>query len=685
MKKVIVRIILLGALGTGGWYGYKYYKNLPSRQDTSPTTKVQRSDVIIRAFSRGELRAVRSQILYAPNLNGTVQVTALAPVGALAREKDLIVEYDDSERIAALEEVQLNVQSTDEQIKRAKAEQAIQDSKDQVNLLRAKYDVRRAELEVKKADVTAEIDRKKNVLNLEAARQALLQTETDIAAQKETAQSQLNQLNLNRQRNLQEVQRELGRIAETRALAPITGLVSIRQNRAGNVNFGQQVPDIREGDTLQPGMPVAELLDLSELEVWTKIGELDRANLQEGQEALLQLDAIPEKRFHGKIKAMSGTASADVYSGDPSKKFDVVFSIDMRELLTGLKMKPADIERIMATAAANAKKLGNNTGSNFFAALQGGDDQQAGDAGQDDNGGGRGGNGGGRQRGQGGQGGDQAAGGGRQRGQGGQNGDQAAGGGRQGGQGGQGGDQAAGGRGGRNFGNMSEEDRAKLTELRTKMQNATGEDRDKLMQEMQAMMQRAGIGGRGGRGGEGQAQGGEAAGGFGGRQRGQGGQGGGQAAGGGRGGDAGGFPGGANPIRFGGRTTGGFTEEERKNAKLPLPPEQDSDVQTLLRPGLLADVEIIVERIPNALHLPATAIFEKGGQPTVFVKTGKRFEPRTVQIVKRSESTMVLSGGVQPGEVVSLVDPTKDPNSVKKSDSKSGGSGGAMGVMPAGK
>ena len=45
-----------------------------------------------------------------------------------------------------------------------------------------------------------------------------------------------------------------------------------------------------------------------------------------------------------------------MFSGDPSKKFDVVFSVDMRQLLTGLGMKPADVERIMATAEANAKK-----------------------------------------------------------------------------------------------------------------------------------------------------------------------------------------------------------------------------------------------------------------------------------------------------------------------------------------
>ena len=115
--------------------GYRAVKQLPARQDSVPTAKVQRSDVVIRAFTRGELHAVRSVTLNAPNLNGTVQVTRLAPVGALAREKDLIVEYDDSERLAALEEAQLSVQSVDEQIKKAKADLAIQQSQDQVTLL----------------------------------------------------------------------------------------------------------------------------------------------------------------------------------------------------------------------------------------------------------------------------------------------------------------------------------------------------------------------------------------------------------------------------------------------------------------------------------------------------------------------------------------------------------------------
>ena len=128
-----------------------------------------------------------------------------------------------------------------------------------------------------------------------------------------------------------------------------------------------------------------------------------------------------------------------------------------------------------------------------------------------------------------------------------------------------------------------------------------------------------------------------------------------------------------------------FTDEERKNAKLPLPPDQDSGVQVLLRPGLLADVEITVENLPNVIHVPAQAVFQKGGKNLVYVqrKPG-RFEAREVQLVKQSESVTVLAGGVEPGEVVALGDPTANKNA-KKEARKSSSTGNPMSSMPGGK
>src|SRR6185295_1390068 len=190
-------------------------------------------------------------------------------------------------------------------------------------------------LEVQRNELLAEIDAKKNLLNLEETKRRLKQLENDIKSRKERAEAEIAVLREQRNKSM----------------------IAVRQNRGQGFFFpGMQVPDIREGDTLQPGMPVADVLDLSEFEVVARVGELDRANLHEGQDVSIQLDAVPDKRFRGKIKSMSGSASANIFSGDPGKKFDVVFSIDMKQLLAGLGAKPGDIQRIMETAERNSKK-----------------------------------------------------------------------------------------------------------------------------------------------------------------------------------------------------------------------------------------------------------------------------------------------------------------------------------------
>ena len=133
-----------------------------------------------------------------------------------------------------------------------------------------------------------------------------------------------------------------------------------------------------------------------------------------------------------------------------------------------------------------------------------------------------------------------------------------------------------------------------------------------------------------------------------------------------------------------GLNVGGYTEEDRKNAKLPLPPEQDSQVQVLLRPGLLADVEIQVEKLADVVHVPAQAVFQKNGQYTVYVRKNGKFEPRQIQLVKQSESMMVIESGVTAGEIVAMADPSPDK---KKGggEKKGGGAGAAMSGMGGGK
>jgi len=601
MKKVIIRVLLILVVLGAAYGGYRYFDRLPQKQLPVATTKVRRGDVIVRTYSRGELRAVRSATLTAPNLYSTVQVTRLAPLGSLAKEKDLIVEFDDSERRTALEETLLEVEQIDEQIKKANADLAMRNNQDQVELLKTRYSVRRAELEVQRNELLAEIDAKKNLLNLEESRRRLKQLESDIKSRQEQALADLAVLQEKRAKSMIDVSRGKQRISQCKILSPIIGLVSIRQNRGGfSRSFGQQVPDIREGDTVQPGTPVADVLDLSEMEIIAKVGELDRANLREGQEVKFVLDAIPDQTFHGKIKGMSGTATANPFGGDPGKKFDVLFSVDMKELMTGLGAKPEEIRKVLETADRNAKKAppqmpsfampgmpgpagmpslpgampaappgvpGGMTAAGPGAMLPrppagGGDEQRA-----------------------------------------------------------------------AMMAKMMEQlpPQAKKDIQKElggkKIQDLSSEQRNKIFAKVRDAMKAAG-----------------------------------------------GAPGGP------GAQPGGITDSDRENAKLPLSPEEDSQLSVLLRPGLLADVEIIVDKIPDAIHIPNQALLEKDGRQFVYVQNLKdnRFEERTIKLAKRSESVMVIAEGLKPGEIVALGDPT-----AKKKDKNEKSSGSSKSIMPA--
>ena len=706
MKKIVFRLVLAALVVAGGYAAWRGLSSMTVKPVPTPTTRVRKGDVVVRSYARGELRAVRSATLTAPNLFGTVQVTKLAPLGAFAREKDLVVEFDDSEVLSRLETRQLELEQVDEQIKKAQADLQIRNNQDQVDLLRARYSVRRAELEVKRNELLSQIDQRRNVLNLEEARRRLQQLESDIKSKQEQAQAELEVLRERRNRNLLDINRERMRLSQVKLLAPISGLVAVKQNRSGfSGMFGTAVPDIREGDQLQPGIPVADVLDLSELEVVARVGELDRANLNEGQEVLIRLDALPGQVFHGKIKSMSATASANIFSSDPGKKFDVIFSIDMRELLSSLGAKPEQINRILATAEANRKRPVVASSSNMMALLGGGG-FAAGGGGFPGMAGGmtQGGSGGPTMimMGQGGA----AAGGGA-------SGGGTAGGGMSGG-GFAGGGMAGGGMAGGGFmASLTPEQQKTLQAEMQKllkgrqMQDLSQEERRELFGKMREVMQKvrgsesagggrqesagAGAGstgegrrGRGERGEGGETQRAES--GQGQRGEGQRAQGEGQRtqAEGQRGERrAGGFgaPGGPGGMPL--PTAGGqFSQADLDNAKLPAPPGEDSDFEVLLRPGLLADVEIIVEKVPNAIYVPNQSVFEKDGKNVVFVQTPKGFEPRPVQIAKRSETVSIISGGVTEKDVIALSDPTAKPDDGKKKQESKGG--GAAGALPVG-
>jgi HlyD family secretion protein len=85
-----------------------------------------------------------------------------------------------------------------------------------------------------------------------------------------------------------------------------------------------------------------------------------------------------------------------------------------------------------------------------------------------------------------------------------------------------------------------------------------------------------------------------------------------------------------------------------------------------LRPGMSATAEIVIERNPSVLLIPARASFNQNGKPTVYIQKGQQFVTRTITVGKRNDDDLIVTGGLNEGELVTLENPAEAAKRAKK-------------------
>jgi HlyD family secretion protein len=93
------------------------------------------------------------------------------------------------------------------------------------------------------------------------------------------------------------------------------------------------------------------------------------------------------------------------------------------------------------------------------------------------------------------------------------------------------------------------------------------------------------------------------------------------------------------------------------------PPKNFDIVVTLnqldsrLRPGMSANVRVLVEQVPNSLMIKPEALFQRGRQYFVFVLKKNNYSPHAVQVLRRTKGQLVIAGDLRKGDRVALKDP----------------------------
>jgi len=372
----IVAVVLCGVVGVVA----AARRVGPSTSPTDvPTGRVKRGDLDMKVLVTGELKARHSEMLAAPPIGGgALQITRLLHTGSVVKKGDLVMEFDPSEQHYKLDQNRSELLQAEQEITKAKADAAVTTAQDRVALLKARFDVRRAELEVQKNELVSTIDARKNQLTLEGAQRVLTELEQDVKSRTASNQATISLAEEKRKKAKLAMEQAQGNIDKMRVVAPMDGLVALEKNEGDGFFFsGMSLPEYREGDQVEAGRTVGQVIDPSAMDLVAKVGELERNRIKEGQSADIQLDALPGTVFHGTVKTVAGNNSRRFWDEDTSTKFEVAITLAstdprMRPGLTAQVSINSDARKNVLYAPRQALFLKDNkrvvyvrSGSNF--------------------------------------------------------------------------------------------------------------------------------------------------------------------------------------------------------------------------------------------------------------------------------------------------------------------------------
>jgi multidrug resistance efflux pump len=283
---------------------------------------IRRGDLEDRFLLTGELRAVRSRPLTTPYTRSwNVSIQWLAPEGSLVRTGDAVVEFDTSAVTGTLEDKRLQAAEAEKQLEQLRIDHEVQRQEKNVDLRRKEIARDRAALEAAIPEsFQSRRDHQEKQLARERAEADLQKARADLETFEKGAEAQVRVQELNLGKARRDLERAEASLAELTLRAPADGVLL----------HGSHPWEGRKwqvGDNTWAGLTVAEIPDLSEMEVVAWLGDVDDGQVAAGMPARAVLDTYPDRSFPGRVVEVAEVAE-EPERGASRRFFRVRVSLD---------------------------------------------------------------------------------------------------------------------------------------------------------------------------------------------------------------------------------------------------------------------------------------------------------------------------------------------------------------------
>jgi multidrug resistance efflux pump len=314
----IAAAVLAVAVAAGGWSAYRRYRAVWS----VPSALASRGVFVDEVTVRGDVRPLRALSVNAPMSSGDLRIVRLVKNGTAIRKGDLVVQFDPTTLRRTLDEKRSELRQAEAEIDRLRGEARIREEQDVTDLAKAQYDVERAKLDASTEELISRVEAEKFKLVLADAEQTRRETRARLEANRRGAAADEASRRQRRDKAALEVAKAERDLAALSLVSPGDGTVGILNNwRAGGpFDNGRE---FREGDRAWPGAAIAEVPDLAAVEIVANIDEADRGRVREQQEAVIRVDALPDKELTARVSAISALAKVVFEGWPPVKQFEM--------------------------------------------------------------------------------------------------------------------------------------------------------------------------------------------------------------------------------------------------------------------------------------------------------------------------------------------------------------------------
>lgn len=321
-KLIVTVAVLLGASGV-----LLGAVRLGRRAPSVPTIEVKRGEFLDSLQFRGEVKALKSITISAPAEAGDLQIIKIASEGTVVKAGDVVVEFDKTKTEQDLAQYNSALKSAEAEIGQAKAQARLAEEENKTTVLKALYDVEAAKLEASKQEIVSKIEGEEAKLKLADAEQKLREAETKQKSDEVLNQSTIESKEQASQKARYDVARAERALQQMVLRAPSAGSISLLQHWGGSGMVAY-----RPGDRAWPGAGIAELPDAASLRITARVDETERGRLAVNQPITVQLNAIPDRQFTGRIERIGEIASLDFTSGWPiTRNFILEIAIDQTD------------------------------------------------------------------------------------------------------------------------------------------------------------------------------------------------------------------------------------------------------------------------------------------------------------------------------------------------------------------